>query len=117
MFKQVETLKKTVESFWGFAAIYLLVALPTYILPLYGSNSLLAYMMSGNGLSFWFHLLCLVVLIFLAKRRGRVVGKSLLVVFAQLAFVFDLVVFLNFVPFAATCMHILVIVNAKGKME
>jgi len=117
MHRLPRALEKTVDTFWGFSLIYLLVALPTYILPLYGSNSLLAYMMGGNGFSFWLHLLALVVLIFLCRWRGKLIGKNYLVVFSQLALVFDLVPFLNFIPFAATCMHILAIVNASGKAK
>ncbi len=112
-----DELKKIVATFWGFVVVYLLVALPTYILPLYGSNSLFSYVMSGISFYFWVHFFCLLALIFLAKLRGKIVGKNYLVVFAQLALVFDLVPFLNFIPFAATCMHFLVIVNAGQKAE
>ncbi len=117
MEKMLGKLKKKIETFWGFVAIYVLIAFPTYILPVYGSNSLISYMMSGVNFYFWLHLFVLLVLIFLAKIRGEIVGKNYLSVFAQLALVFDLVPFLNFIPLAATSMHILVILNAMKKSE
>ncbi len=117
MERTLRKLKEYPQSFWGFVAMYALLAFPTYILPIYGSNSLISYMMFGTSFHFWLHLCILLLLIFLAKVRGKIIGKNYLVVFAQLALVFDLVPFLNFIPFAATSMHFLVIVNAMGKSE
>ena len=108
-------IKQIVSTSHGFISLYLLFVIPTYILPIYGSNSVFSYMMSGTNFYFWLHLLILLILIVLAKIRGDFLGKSYLIVFAQFALFFDLVPFVNFLPLAPSIMHCFVIVNGLGR--
>ena len=94
---------------------YVILMIPTYILPYLGSNSY-ALNLSGVGLGqglspqFWLHLCFLLALVVITWFRGSSIGKKWLVVFPFLALVFDLAPALNLVPFVPTVMHLLAIV-------
>ncbi len=98
-----------------FIIVYLFGMLPTYILPYFGSNSLIISAVAavvGFGLSpqTWAHLWSLAFLIAITWARGPFAGRSYLVVFPVLAAAFDMVPFLSMIPFVPTIMHILAIV-------
>jgi hypothetical protein len=94
---------------------YLLLMTPTYILPYFGSNSLIA-----NGLGaalghgpmpqWWLHLWALVMLVLLGHVRGQLVGKRYLIVFPLVAAVFDMVPGLSIIPMVPTVMHALAVI-------
>lgn len=94
---------------------YLLLMIPTYVLPYFGSNSLIA-----NGLGatlgrgpmpqWWLHAWALVMLVLLGHLRGKLVGKRYLVVFPLVAAVFDMVPVLSSIPMVPTVMHALAII-------
>lgn len=111
----------------AFVVAYLLLMVPTYILPYFGSNSSLVNAVSaavGWGFTIpWFlHAWCLAMLAVLAWVRGRWIHKAYLPVFAILAAVFDMTPGLSMVPLIPTVMHILaivlgVIVKEQGEVE
>lgn len=94
---------------------YLLLMTPSYILPYFGSNSVIA-----NGLGavlghgplpqWWLHAWALVMLILLGHVRGQLVGKRYLITFPLLAAVFDMVPGLSIIPMAPTVMHALAVI-------
>ena len=98
-----------------FVLLYLLLMLPTYVLPWLGSNS--AVVNTGAALTdqainlpFWIHLGCLFALCFVAWSRGSVIDKQWLVIFPVFAGLFDLLPFLNWMPFWPTLLHVACIV-------
>jgi hypothetical protein len=99
----------------AFVVAYLLLMVPTYILPYFGSNSSLVNAVSaavGWGLTIpWFmHAWCLAMLAILTWTRGRWIHKAYLPVFPILAAVFDMTPGLSMVPLIPTVMHIVAIV-------
>ncbi len=104
-------LKNTVFHIIG----YLLLMIPTYVLPYFGSNSLLA-----NGLGaalghgpmpqWWLHAWALVMLVLLGHVRGQLVGKRYLIAFPLVAAVFDMVPGLSIIPMVPTVMHALAVI-------
>lgn len=104
-------LKNTVFFIIG----YLLLMIPTYVLPYFGSNSLLA-----NGLGaalghgpmpqWWLHAWALVMLVLLGHVRGQLVGKRYLIAFPLVAAVFDMVPGLSIIPMVPTVMHALAVI-------
>lgn len=94
---------------------YLLLMTPTYVLPYFGSNSLIA---NGLGATFghdpmpqwWLHAWALVMLVLLGHVRGKRVGKRYLMVFPLVAAVFDMVPGLSAIPLVPTVMHLLAII-------
>lgn len=108
------------KKFFGnavvFVLLYILLMVPTYVLPYFGSNSsvMLASLASANALShapqFLLHLGALGALVLVAWARGSRVDKMWLVVFPLLAAVFDFVPALSVVPLVPTVMHLLAIV-------
>lgn len=107
----ISLLKNTVFYVIG----YLLLMTPTYILPYFGSNSLIA-----NGLGaalghgpmpqWWLHTWALVMLMLVGHVRGTLVGKRYLIVFPLVAAVFDMVPGLSIIPMVPTVMHALAII-------
>lgn len=112
-----------------FALVYVLLMIPTYILPYFGSNSYAAKL--GGGLAsefitaaggasgaalavswipFILHLGCFIGLIAIAVSRGNVIGKKFLVVFPILAGLFDLMPVINWIPLVPTVFHIVTLV-------
>ncbi len=115
-------IKQILGTTAGFIVIYILVMIPTYILPYFSAAGAIAGVgaalatgsaASGGLIAFLpkiLHFACLAILVYACVVRGKVVGKSWLMVFPILALIFDLVPFLNFIPFVPTIMHILAII-------
>lgn len=103
---------------------YLLVMIPTYLMPLLGSNST-AFLALSAGFNAWLqnpmflvHIGALLLLIGLAYSRGKATGRSWLVVFPVIALVFDFVPVLSSIPFVVTAMHLCaLIIGATGTQE
>lgn len=97
---------------WLYIAAYLLLLIPTYILPYFGSNSSLFNAVGaavGMGLSplWWLHAWCLVMLVILGWWRGKWTAKAWLPVFPILAGAFDIIPILNMIPLVPTVMHLI----------
>lgn len=94
---------------------YLIVALPTYVLPYFGSNSsVLNVFGAATGLGalpqFWFHLVALYLLIVVTWIRGGFIGKQWLAIFPVLAAIFDMVPGFSVIPLLPTVFHVLALV-------
>lgn len=99
------------SSAWGFAFGYLCLMVPTYVLPYFGSNSVIVSAIGaivGRGLTplWWVHAWCLVLLILMTSVRGKSNGRSYLMLFPIIGGLFDLTPFLSFIPFVPTVAHI-----------
>ncbi len=97
-----------------YVASYIVLMLPTYLLPYLGSNSLIMNAASAAVLGllqplFLIHLACLALLVALAWFRGVNIDKKWLAVFPVLAMVFDLMPGMNVIPLVPTVMHLLAI--------
>ena len=98
-----------------FALLYIVLMLPTYVLPYLGSNSgalNAAGAASGAGLNplFWVHLIAFALLIAITWSRGAKIDRAWLVIFPVLAAIFDLIPGLNWIPMIPTVMHLLAII-------
>ncbi len=93
-----------------FVVVYLLFMLPTYVLPFFGSNSVLLNAAVGLTLPFWLHLLSLIALTAITFFRGVAVDKKWLIIFPILATVFDLIPVLVWIPLVPTVMHLFAII-------
>ena len=105
---------------------YLLFMIPTYVLPYFGSNSVVANSVAaavdasssevgGLNLPLFVHLICLAALCFLAWVRGDLIGKKWIIVFPILAAFFDMMPGFNWIPLVPTGMHIAaIIVGVSG---
>lgn len=105
---------------------YLLFMIPTYVLPYFGSNSIVANSVmaaadastsevNGLNLPLFVHLICLAALCVLAWVRGDLIGKKWIVVFPILAAFFDMMPGFNWIPLVPTAMHIAaIIVGVSG---
>lgn len=99
-----------------FFVMYMLMMIPTYVLPYFGSNSLISHGIDAISASAGgptmlpiklIHLGALAALCVFAFLRGRMAGKPWLVALPILATIFDFVPTLNWVPLVPTVMHIL----------
>ncbi|MEQ5787561.1 hypothetical protein J3454_06610 [Erythrobacter sp. NFXS35] len=117
----MEELRKILASGPSFVGLYLLLMVPTYILPYLGSNSLVANAtlaaadaassdVSGLNLLLFVHLACLGGLVLLAWLRGSLVAKTWIVALPIIAAVFDIVPGLSMIPLVPTALHITAIV-------
>lgn len=102
-----------------FLVAYVLLMIPTYVLPMFGSNSSLATLVGGavGGMGgmfppqWWAHVFILAVLVVIAWTRGMsFVGKSYLPALAFLAALFDMVPGLRMIPLVPTILHVLTLV-------
>lgn len=99
-----------------FLVLYLLAMLPTYVLPWFGSNSLLAqtvYAGSGTGAGLmlgFIHGLFLAALVYLASARGRTNGRGAMVALAIVAAIFDMAPLLSAIPLVPTVLHVITLV-------
>ena len=94
-----------------FAALYLVLMIPTYFLPYIGSNSaVIAAAEPGIYLPFWLHLAALLALVVITWFRGVLIDKKWLLIFPLLATVFDLTPLLSSIPLVPTAMHLLAII-------
>ncbi len=90
-----------------FFVTYLVLAIPTYLLPYGGSNSALAMVaeaaLEADTLPVtWWHWFCLVALIVLAWLRGGLIGRAWVAVLPIFAAIFDMVAGLNWIPLIPT---------------
>lgn len=95
----------------AYVVAYLVLMVPTYILPYFGSNSTLVNAFSaalgmGPTPQWWAHLWCLTMLAVLGWLRGNAIGKAFLPVFPVLAAVFDLTPGLSAIPLIPTLLHL-----------
>ena len=95
----------------AFVVAYLVLMVPTYILPYFGSNSTLVNGLSaGLGMGptpqWWAHVWCLSMLMVLAWLRGSAVAKGFLPIFPVLAAVFDMTPGLSVIPLIPTFLHV-----------
>lgn len=94
-----------------FVVTYLILMVPTYVLPYFGSNSAIVNAISaavGLGMTpqWWAHAWSLVMMCLLAWARGGVAGRAWLPVLPALATAFDLIPVLSSIPFLPTLLHI-----------
>lgn len=99
----------------GFVVGYFLLMVPTYVLPYFGSNSVVVGAIGavvGRGLTpqWWIHAWCLTMLVLVASVRGKANGRSYLMIFPIIGGVFDLTPVLSFIPFVPTVMHLMALV-------
>jgi len=90
---------------------YAIMMIPTYVLPYFGSNSLVANVLwpafGRGGLPvFWLHVLALYLLVVICWHRGSRIEAPWLPAFPAIAALFDLVPFLNWIPLVPTGCHI-----------
>lgn len=107
----MEQVNRAASSGTSFVGLYILLALPTYVLPYFGSNSIVmnfAYLATGGGglVLLLIHVALLVGLCVLARARGRTVGKPWLVLFPIGAAIFDIVPILSLIPLVPTLFHV-----------
>lgn len=113
--------ESTNGAFGSFVFLYLLFMIPTYVLPYLGSNSAVlgaAGAAAGFAFSpqFVVHAISLLVLIWLALKRGKAVDKQWIVIFPIIAAFFDMMPGINLIPLIPTFMHIgALVVGASGK--
>lgn len=98
-----------------FVIAYIILMIPTYVLPYFGSNSAIVGALSaalglGPTPQWWMHMWCLATLIILAWMRGSYAGRAYLPIFPILATVFDLTPVINNIPLVPTTMHLLAII-------
>lgn len=98
-----------------FVVGYVLLMIPTYVLPWLGSNSAVLNAVGatiGHGMTpqWWAHAWCLVMLILMTWGRGDFIGKKYLPVFPFLAAVFDLTPGLSMIPLIPTALHLAAII-------
>jgi len=99
----------------AFAIGYVILMIPTYLLPWLGSNSMMLNALGaaiGHGMTpqWWAHAWCLVMLMLMAWMRGDFIGKKYLPVFPFLAAVFDLTPGLSVIPLIPTALHLTAII-------
>lgn len=112
---------KIIRSAFGFVVLYVLLMVPTYILPYFGSNSTVTNAFAGAmGLGFlpqwWMHVWALAMMVLVAWMRGKWVDKGYLPAFAVAAGIFDMTPVLSSIPMIPTLFHLLaIILGAIGK--
>jgi len=94
---------------------YVFLLVPTYILPYFGSNSVIASAIHKGFLGslyplFWIHLSFSIALCLIAWLRGPYVARNWLVTLPSLAAAFDLVPGLSLVPLVPTVLNVLAII-------
>lgn len=98
-----------------FVFLYIILMIPTYVLPYFGSNSTIlntAGQATGTGMLpvFWFHLGALIALMVITFFRGSLVNKMWLIIFPILAAIFDMAPTLSVIPLVPTVMHLCAII-------
>lgn len=100
-----------------FVVIYLVLMVPTYLLPWLGFRLELANFLGGGLVGrgptplWWAQAWCLAMLTVIAWVRGNIIDKSHLPVFPFLAAIFDLVPGLKLIPMVPTVMHLLALIS------
>lgn len=112
-------MQRLMKSMPVFLVAYVVLMIPTYMLPYAGSNSSLATMVGGVTLGWggafppqwWAHMFFLGALVVVAwARSAGLVGKVYLPAFAFLAAVFDMAPVLRAIPFVPTLFHLLTLI-------
>lgn len=108
----------------GFILFYLVLMIPTYLLPYGGSNSFLGQSAAATQNTaaaadvqqlFLFHVGALLVLCLLAAIRGRATHTQWIVILPMLAGIFDMVPGLSLIPLVPTFFHVLTLIfGARG---
>jgi len=115
----LDRLKQTMANRYSFVGLYLALMVPTYVLPYFGSNSLLVNIIAagaGVTLLLLLHIACLGALCVLARYRGMHISKTWIVTFPVIAAVFDIVPGLSLIPLVPTVMHVCaLIIGASGE--
>lgn len=98
-----------------FVVGYVILMIPTYLLPWLGSNSVVINVVGaaiGHGMTpqWWAHAWCLVMLILMMWMRGNFIGKKYLPAFPLLAAVFDLTPGLSMIPLIPSALHLAAII-------
>jgi len=112
---------KLIHSSFAFVLTYVLLMIPTYVLPYFGSNSSIAQSISHSaGLGFlpqwWIHVWFLSALVLVSWMRGKWTDKGSLPAFSVAAGLFDILPVLSFIPFIPTIFHIVTIfIGANSK--
>lgn len=105
-----------------YVLVYLVLAVPTYVLPYFGSNSSVlnvagAALGAGALPQFWFHLTALYLIVVVVWMRGGHIGKPWLTIFPVLAGIFDMVPGFSVLPLLPTTFHVLALVmGVSGKL-
>ena len=98
-----------------FVTIYLVLMLPTYALPFFGSNSAVlsgSYSGATNEISpaTILHVVTWLLIIALTGVRGKIIGKLWIVVLPVIGTVFDFMPVLSSIPLVITVLHIVTII-------
>lgn len=99
-----------------YVVLYLILMIPSYFMPLLGSNSLgMMSLSAGFGVllsnpMFLIHAGSILALIALAYFRGAATARGWLVMFPIIALVFDFVPVLSSIPFVVTVMHLCAVI-------
>lgn len=99
-----------------FVIAYLVLMVPTYFLPYFGSNSAIANLTLsavghvGPTPQWWFHMWSLSMLLLITYVRASIVNRKNLPLFPALAMAFDLIPGLSMIPLVPTVMHLITIV-------
>jgi hypothetical protein len=97
-----------------FFLVYLVFVIPTYILPYFGSNSLLVSGLiaasGGSNPFFWMHLWCLSVVIVITWWRGYITNAAWIAIFPVIGTIFDLTPGFTWFFLLPTLMHVLAII-------
>ena len=102
-----------------FIVVYLVLMVPTYVLPYFGSNSSIVNTISatigwGPTPQWWMHAWCLGMLMTITLVRSRFVAKAYLIVFPVLAGIFDLTPLLSSIPLVPSLMHLCALLIGMG---
>ncbi len=115
----MDGLRKTLAKGSSFLGLYIAVAAPTYILPYFGSNSIVIGAATAGATlpQFLVHLACLIALCVFARIRGQIIGKGWLISMPILAAIFDMVPLLNWIPLVPTAFHAVALVVGANDPE
>lgn len=116
-------MKKLLANSVTYILIYIVLMIPTYVLPYFGSNSVIA---NGAGalvdaasggkttmfthFPFLLHAAFLIALCVTAFIRGGIISKKWILVFPLIALICDLTPGLSSIPFLPSILHLLAII-------
>lgn len=102
-------MKRVAQKTPIFLLTYALLMSATYVLPYFGSNSILALGLTGGLTIFWtvVHVSILIALMVISYQRGQYLNKSWLWCLPLVAALFDIIPVLSSIPFVPTLFHIL----------
>lgn len=108
-------MKKRLDNAAVFAITYVVLVLPTYLLPYMRVDSSAPYHVDNVGadaLSFPFliHLVSMITLCSICWVRGTIVDKKWLVALPMIAFAFEFIAKLTVIPYVPSMYHVLAII-------